>query len=119
MGKSILAVVMGVLANFLIAVPIDIGLHAAGIYPPMDQPLSDPLCALALSYRLAAAVVGGYLTARMAPRNPMKHAWALGIVGVVLSAAGAAAMWGKGPHWYPLSLVVISIPLSLLGAKLV
>src|SRR5206468_826460 len=116
--KSVGAVFAGVFANFIIAMPIDAALHAAGVFPPMEVPLSNALCALAFSYRFLAALVGGYATARLAPRNPMKHAIALGIVGILLSSAGAAAMWNMGPHWYPLLLVVISLPCSWAGARL-
>jgi hypothetical protein len=37
-----------------------------------------------------------------------------GVIGVVISAIGAAVTWNKGPafgpHWYPLLLVVVAMP---------
>jgi hypothetical protein len=36
------------------------------------------LVLLALSYRCVYGVVGSYIAARFAPRNPMRHAMALG-----------------------------------------
>lgn len=75
---------------------------------------------LALAYRTAYNVVGGYLTASIAPQNPMKHVWALTILGLIGGAAGiiANAKLGLGPNWYPILLAVLSIPSVLLGGKL-
>ncbi|MFI5400294.1 MAG: hypothetical protein ACHQZQ_04480 [SAR324 cluster bacterium] len=116
--RSMGAVAAGILANFVIAIPIDVVLHVLGIFPPWNGQISDPLAALALSYRVVAAVAGGYITARLAPQKPVQHALILGVIGVLLSSAGAAAMWDKGTHWYPLALIVISLPCSWLGGKL-
>jgi hypothetical protein len=111
------AVFAGVAANFL-AVPIDAVFHSTGIFPPMGESMSDKLFGLAFSYRFLLAVLGGYATAKVAPSEPMKHALVLGGVGVVLSSAGAMAMWDFGPNWYPLSLIAISLPCSWAGARL-
>jgi hypothetical protein len=116
--RSVAAVFAGLLTNIIPAVAIDAALHAADMYPPMGQPMSNALLVLAFSYRLVLAVAGGYFTARLAPDNPVKHALVLGAIGVVLSSAGAIAMWDVGPAWYPLSLVAIAVPCSLLGARL-
>jgi hypothetical protein len=52
----------------------------------------------------------------------MRHALALGVVGVVVSALGAVATWNRGPafgpHWYPLALIAISMPCAWLGGKI-
>jgi MFS family permease len=117
--RSAWAVFAGILANFLIAIPIDIILHAMGIYPTLGGPqMSNSLCMLAFSYRLVAAVAGGFFTARLAPRNPRKHVLLLGCIGILLSTAGAIAMWGVGPAWYTLALILISVPASVLGGRL-
>ena len=58
--------------------------------------------------------------AKLAPSKPMRHALALGLLGVVISAVGAFATWGRGlgPHWYPLALVALALPQSWAGARL-
>ena len=52
----------------------------------------------------------------------MWHAMVLGAIGVVLSTLGTVATWDKGPgfgpKWYPISLIVTSLPCAWLGAKL-
>lgn len=80
--------------------------------------MSDQLFALAFSYRLGLAVLGGIVTAWSAPEKPVKHALILGGIGVLLSSVGAALMWKAGHHWYPLALVAISLPASWWGARI-
>jgi hypothetical protein len=80
--------------------------------------MSTALFLLAFAYRLVFDVGGCYLTARLAPARPMKHALVLGGLGVLLSLTGALAMWNAGPHWYPLALVVSSLPSAWLGGRL-
>ncbi len=118
--KSIGAVVAGVLTIIIVTTIVDIVLHVAHIYPAWDQPLTDALALLASSYRFIISVGGAWLTARLAPNRPMRHAMILGGVGVVLGSLGAIATWnqGLGPHWYPISLVVLAIPQCWLGGWL-
>lgn len=118
--KSVWAVVAGVLFIIVVSTLVDIALHAAGVYPGMSQPLDDRLSLLALTYRIVIGVLGGWLTARLAPANPMKHALILGAVGIVLGLAGVIATWNKGlgPRWYPISLVVLAVPQCWAGGWL-
>src|SRR5260221_2767170 len=118
--KSIWAVVAGVLFIIIVTTLVDVVLHVARVYPPWDQPIDDRLALLATSYRIVISVAGAWLTAKLAPAKPMKHALILGYVGVVLGLAGLAATWnaGLGPRWYPIALVVLAIPQCWLGGKI-
>jgi hypothetical protein len=119
-GKSIWAVVAGVLTIIIVTTLIDIVLHLAHVFPPMDQPINDALALLASSYRLVIGIAGACLTARLAPDRPMRHAMILGYVGVVLGLIGVVTTWnlGLGPHWYPISLAVLAIPQCWAGGRL-
>lgn len=118
--KSILAVVAGVIFIIVVTTIVDILLHVAGVFPPMDQPIDDKLSALATSYRVVISVAGAWLTARLAPSKPMKHAMILGYVGVALGLIGVVATWnlGLGPRWYPIALVALAIPQCWAGGKI-
>lgn len=120
LGRSALAVVAGIVVNF-VALPIDQIFHALAVYPPWDVPMtetSDNL--LALAYRVVLAVASGWVTARLAPHSPMAHALALGGIGTVMSALGllGAMQMDLGPLWYPALLVVVALPSAWLGARL-
>jgi peptidoglycan/LPS O-acetylase OafA/YrhL len=122
-GRSILAVVAGIVVGAVLTTIVDIMLHAIGVYPPWGQPVSDGPLLLATAYRAVFGVVGCYIAARLAPYRPMQHALAAGAVGVIVSAVGAAVTWTRGPafgpHWYPIALIVITMPCAWLGGKLV
>ena len=114
--RSIWAVVAGVLFIIVATTLVDILLHLAGIFPPMN----DALALLATAYRIVISIAGAWLTARLAPSQPMKHAMILGVVGVVLGLVGLVATWnlGLGPRWYPIALVVLAVPQCWVGGKL-
>jgi hypothetical protein len=118
--KSVLAVVAGVVFIIVVTTLVDIVLHKTGVFPPMEQPLNDNLALLATAYRIVISIGGAYLTARLAPDKPMKHALILGVVGTVLGLAGLVATWnsGLGPRWYPIALAVLAIPQCWVGGKL-
>ena len=112
----------GFFATFILSIGTDILLHAAGVFPPWGQPMSNALFALATAYRTIYTIAGGYVTARLAPNKPMGHVWTLGVIGLLAAIAGTAATWNKGPEfgpkWYPLAFVVLAIPSVWLGGKL-
>jgi len=112
------AVLAGLIAIFALSTATDVALHATRVFPPWEVRMSDALFLLALAYRIAYGIAGCYVTARLAPDRPMHHALALGAVGVVLSAAGAVAMWDAGPAWYSLGVIAIAIPCAWAGGKL-
>lgn len=117
--KSIGAVLAGFIVGAVLSLATDVVLHAAGVYPPWGQVVSDPILSLATAYRTVFGVVGAYVTARLAPDRPMLHALVLGALGFVASLLGAVLTWNKGPaygpHWYPVALVVLALPTAWLG----
>ena len=66
-ARSICAVVAGAATAIVVTTVIDVALHAARVYPSMDQPLDDSLALLASSYRVVTGIGGAWLTARLAP----------------------------------------------------
>jgi hypothetical protein len=121
-GRSVAAVLAGFVTTAALSLGTDVIMHATGIFPPWGQPMSDKLFAWATVYRVAYTVLGGYITARLAPRSPMAHALVLAVAGTVIAAGGAIATWNRGPAfgptWYPLLLVVTALPSVWAGARL-
>ena len=117
LGRSTWAVIAGILFIIVVTTAVDIFLHIIHVFPPMGEPLDDRLSLISSSYRIPITIAGAYLTAKLAPANPMKHALILGVVGVVLGLVGVMATWGMdmGPKWYPISLPILSIPECWLG----
>jgi hypothetical protein len=120
--RRIGAVVAGLLAIVVLSTATDMVLHATGVFPPAGQPMDGALFLLATAYRIVYGIAGCYIAARLAPDRPMQHALVLGAVGVVISIAGAAATWNRGPEfgpkWYPLAVIAIALPCAWAGGKL-
>jgi hypothetical protein len=119
-GRSIGALLAGLVFVVVVSLGTDLALHAAGIIPELGQRMSDGMFALATAYRIVYGVVGSYVTARLAPDRPMGHALVGGLIGLALATLGAVVTWNKdfGPHWYPVSLIITALPTAWLGGKL-
>jgi len=120
--KSVWAVLAGFIVIFILSMGMDAVMHVTGIFPPWGEAMTTALYAWATAYRVVFSIIGCYVTARLAPNRPLAHALWLGIVGVVISAAATIVTWNKGPafgpHWYPIALVLVSIPCAWLGGML-
>ena len=120
--RSTGAIALGFVAVVVLSLGTDEVLHLLKVYPPWAQPMVDPrLNLLALSYRLVYTVVGSYIAARFAPRNPMRHALILGAVGFVLSVPGVIFIISHkelGPVWYPIAILITALPCAWLGGVL-
>ena len=120
--RSVGAIFLAVVTVIVLSLGTDVILHATGIYPPWFQPMANPLWVLALAYRIVYGVVGGYVGARFAPSQPMKHALIVGFIGLALSIVGVAMHWNKGPEfgpkWFGIALIVTAPPCAWVGGKL-
>ncbi len=123
-GRSVTAVLVGMVVGIVITLGTDAVLHAIHVFPPWGASMVgfDGALLLATAYRTVYGVAGSYIIARLAPDRPMQHALVGGFVGLVVSIVGAAVTWNKGPafgpHWYPLALVVLAMPQAWVGGQL-
>ena len=122
LGRSIAAISIGFISVAVLSLGTDQLLHVLAVYPPWGEPMYETrLNLLALSYRIVYTVFGGYLTALLAPRAPMRHVAVVGILGFVTGTAGAVAairMADLGPNWYPIALALTGFPCVWLGGVL-
>jgi hypothetical protein len=119
--RSIVAVLAGMLTVTVLSVGTD---AALGFNPPRGGPMTDAHFLLATAYRIVFTIAGGYIAARLAPRSPMRHALAVGIIGLAAGLAGAVMMWNKlgegglGPKWYSIAVFTIALPCAWAGGQL-
>lgn len=120
--QSIGAVLAGILAGAIPSLVTDMAMSAIGVLPHLGAPAGNAPLLLATAYRTVYGVTGSYLAARLAPNRPMGHALVLGVLGCIVSIAGAVTTWNRqpsfGPHWYPVALVLLAIPTAFAGGKL-
>ena len=119
--RSVGALVAGFLSTAILSLFVDQILHWMGVFPPWGQVTyaTGPF-ALAVTYRTIFGVVGAWITARLAPRAPLKHAMVLGTFGFVVTLASVlvASVRNLGPAWYPVVLTVLALPTAWLGGWL-
>jgi len=117
--RSVAAIAVGFISVAVLSLATDQVLHVLGIYPPWGEPMYDPgLNLLALSYRVLYTILGGYITASLAPHSPMRHVMVVGVLGLVAGTAGAIIairMADLGPNWYPIALAITGFPCVWLG----
>ncbi len=124
-----------VLAGFLMIVVLDTGtdmlMQKLGIFPRTNLTFNITwMVALATAYRTLYAVAGSWLAAVYAPARPMRHALAVGVIGLLLNTAGYLMIyrpWEASdtytlaqltPEWYSISLAALSLPAARLGGRL-
>jgi len=118
--KSVGAVFAGLAFIVVTHTGTDAILESAGVLPKGNLFVGTGLILAVVGYRAVFSVIGCYLAARLAPSHPMRHALALGGVGVPLSTIGAIATadMNLAPAWYAWTLVAIALPIAWLGGKL-
>lgn len=118
--KSIGAVLAGFVTVFVLSTVTDIILESLHIFPSPDKGFFITwMIVLALVYRTVYTVLGGYVTARLAPDRPMRHVVVLATIGTLAAILGLVATWGKGlgPEWYPILLAILAFPSVWAGGK--
>ncbi|TGM72389.1 hypothetical protein EHR01_14075 [Leptospira mtsangambouensis] len=118
MLKSFIAIVVGLLSNVILSVLCDTILKVLNFLPYDHMFVSTPLVLFVLGYRIIFSIFGCYLTAKLAPQNPMKHAYILGGIGLLLGITGVVFAGHLGPWWYAWSLVILTPLIAYLGGKL-
>jgi uncharacterized membrane protein YfcA len=109
---NILKSVWAVLAGFLV-----VGILSSVTDSIVGADISTKMLALALVYRSIYTFAGGYITARLAPQNPMKHVLVLAGIGFAAGVVGVFAGWDLSAHWYPIAIAITGPLFVWLGGR--
>lgn len=119
MVKSALSVLLGWAVVGVLVVATDFVLmkvfpndYVAGRMPP------DSLAAVSLATSTLWSVIGGWVSARLAPRKAWHHVLGLVLWGEVMGLASAVMTWGKIQSWYQIGLLLLWVPAVCLGGWL-
>jgi len=112
------ALVAGFLAVAILSTAADAVLHAMNYYPNDGTAGSDAELAFALAYRTLFTVIGGAITAWLAPSHPLRLATILGAIGTLFAILGVVGMWSLGHNWYAISIAILAIPSTSFGGWL-
>lgn len=119
-GRSVLAVVVGIVVGVALTLGTDAILQRAGVIPHFGGRLTNGPAALAVAYRVIFSVLAAYITAWLAPYRPMLHAMIGGWLGFFVGVLGTVATWNRdlGPHWYAIAVALIAVPSAWIGARI-
>jgi hypothetical protein len=119
--KGIGAILAGMIFIGVFHAGTDFVLEKLGIFTQPNEGFHTPwMVVTATIYRCVFTVIGGYITAALAPNPPMRYVIILGIIGLLLCIAGAIVTipMGIAPAWYPIVLAVTAFPCTWLGGVL-
>jgi hypothetical protein len=118
--RSIGAVIAGFASVVVLSVATDALCEKWGIFYSMASGamLTTWMLFLALLYRSVYTVIGGYVTAKLSPSNPMKHVTALGIIGTLAGITGVIVGWNLSAHWYPIAIALTGFMFAWYGGRL-
>lgn len=120
--KNVLAVVAGLAFVIAVTKGVDFAMERTGVFSADLGEMTTGDYLLATAYRLVIAVIGGWITARLAASQPLLLATLLGGIGTVIGLAGLFVVWqaspALGPVWYPLALVLTAVPCTWCGGRL-
>lgn len=120
MWRSVLAIVTG----FVFIAALAIGTDAAvmSVFPASFDATgrtdSVPMLLFIVCYVGIIATLGCWLTARMAPSHPMRHALVLGALGLVFNVVGTIQRWGSAPVWFHVVSLLLVMVWAWLGGWL-
>lgn len=116
--RHIGAVLAGIVVVVALSIVTDLILQKT-IFPQLaEKNAPNTLLLIATAYRTVYGILGGYVTAKLAPNAPMIDATVLGVIGTAAALAGALTMQGESAAWYPWTLVVLALPQTSLGGYL-
>jgi hypothetical protein len=119
--KGIGSILAGFIFIVLSHTGTDFVLEKLGIFPPPAQGFHVTwMVVTATVYRSIYTVIGGYITAVLAPEPRMRYVIILGSIGLVVGTLAAIATipMKLGPAWYPIALAVLALPSVWLGGQL-
>ncbi len=79
---------------------------------------SAGMLVLLLVFSVVFSIVAGYLCAMLARQKPMRLAWILGVLLLVVGIVVQLQFWDVMPLWYHLIFLALLLPATLFGAKI-
>ena len=120
MKRSAASIAAGFVTIFVLAMGTDVALRALlpDRFGPNGRVDDVALLVLTQLYVFAFAAFGCWLTARLAPDRPLRHALILGALGLAFNVVGTIAMWETAPAWYHLVALALVMPAAWVGGTI-
>lgn len=119
--RSILAIVAGFIAIAVFALGADAVVRRGlpQFFGPGGRSDHTGMLLVMAAYSAGFAAGGAWLTARLAPGRPLRHALILGGLGLVLAVPVTIQHWGTAPAWFHVTTLALTMPAAWAGGVLV
>jgi len=122
MGRSILAMLLGLLALNAIVIASAVTLQLFGLLPADHAEVTPAFRAVTLLSSVVGGMFAGVVCAMVAGRAPLAHAAALAMTVFFISIGDTHRLWtatppANPPHWY-LLVLMFSAPVGILAGGL-
>jgi uncharacterized membrane protein len=121
MGRSILAIVVG----FVLTGALNIGTNAVfaavapDLVPRPGTPTTNTGVLLVIcAYVALFGILGCYVTARLAPSHPMRHALIMGGLALAMSIRVTISAWNDAPAWFNVYNLLAVMPYAFIGGRI-
>lgn len=120
MIRSILAIIAGSVVWMMTALGTDAVLKslAPAWFGENGKVESLPVLLFMLFYSLFFSVLGGYITALIARRQELKHAFILGLLQFAMGLIATVQFYDTAPLWYHILFLTLLIPANVFGGQL-
>ena len=116
MKRLIVSIVAGFFFTAISTTVVDHIFHVTKVYPPYGEPFKETgLLIMAFAYRALFAIIGGYITAKIAKKKARKAVLILGTIGTIAWLAGLIKFWDLAPAWYSTGGLILAIPYVFIG----
>jgi hypothetical protein len=113
MLRSVLAVLAGIAVLTITSFAIE-----AAVNPLLTKTFPAALRIVTLVYTMACVAAGGYVTAWLARRAPIRHAVIMGVIESALTIVAMLSLPGHAPLWSWVAGIVLTTPAAWLGGFL-
>ncbi len=119
--RSVLAIVAGFVAIAVLALGADAVMLRAlpQLFGPEGRSEHTGLLLAMIVYSAGFAAAGAWLTARLAPNRPLRHALILGALGLVLAVPVTIRHWHTAPAWFHVATLALTMPAAWIGGAMV
>lgn len=118
MTRSVIAIVVGFVLIAALSFGADALMRIAYPAQMTGRIESLPILCASLAYVAVFAVLGCYITARLAPNRPMGHALVLGGLGLAFTLLMMPQAWNTAPAWYSILSLLLVMPYAWIGGRI-
>ncbi len=117
--RLIVSVIAGIATTMILMMITNFILNIFGEHPPLFKPmLDDGQVQFDLVYHSIYAIIGAFVTAKIAKNQSRKAVLILGTKELFMWVIGMFLLYDYAPTWYNVTKALLGVPLAWIGGRL-